>query len=297
LQSAESKLCLHQTDTWVPGDALAFAWQSQVLLTTRKVTKQRMEIEGRVSLVTGGAGGIGRSICEKLASRGSFVYVCDIAGAIDVAKRINATSEAPRATAARCDISDRAALEALYGRVAQEHGGVDILINNAAVYGPSEGHRFPELSYEDFKKTIQVDLSGAMYCTLLALPHMKEQGWGRIGFVAAPMSSSGIPAPYLAGKAGFIGLTKYIAQRFAGNGISTFALALRHVDTPLIRKVMASRGHDPNVAIKSLHERSLTGRMIAPEEIADIFAHAISTATPSISGTVILADGGITYLR
>jgi NAD(P)-dependent dehydrogenase (short-subunit alcohol dehydrogenase family) len=256
-----------------------------------------MDIEGRVSLVTGGAGGIGASICQKLAALGSFVYVCDIDGASEVTDRINAGHEEPRAASASCDISDRAAVEDLYARVAQDHGGVDILVNNAAVYGPLEGHNFPELTYEDFTKTIQVDLSGAMYCTLLALPHMKEQRWGRIVFTAAPMSSSGIPAPYLAGKAGFIGLTKYISKKFGEHGITTMALALRHVDTPMIRRVMESRGHDPDVAVKSLHEKALTGRMITPGEIADIFAHAILTAPPTMNGTVVLADGGITYLR
>lgn len=256
-----------------------------------------MDLRGRVSLVTGGAGGIGIKVCERLAALGSFVYVCDIKGAAAVADHINLGYREPRAGPARCDISDREAVEAMYARMSREKGGVDILINNAAVYGPLKARDFPEISYADFLKTIQVDLSGAMYCTLLAIPHMKQEGWGRIIFTAAPMSSSGIPAPYLAGKAGFIGLTKYLSQRFSEDGIHTFALALRHVDTPLIRKVVESRGHDPEKAVKSLHEKSLTGKMITPDEIAAIYAYFISTASPRTSGTVILADGGITYLR
>lgn len=256
-----------------------------------------MNLNGKISLVTGGAGGIGRAICEKLAGLGSFVFICDIKKADEEAQRINAEYPEERASAAPCDIADREAVGALYARIRQEKGGVDILINNAAVYGPLENHHFPHLSYEDFVKTIQVDLSGAMYCTLLALPHMKRKGWGRILFTAAPMSSSGIPSPYLAGKAGFMGLTKYLSQRYGEDGIFTFALALRHVDTPMIRKVMKSRGHDPDRAVKSLHEESLTGRMITPEEIADIYAHVICAAPPGLNGMVIPADGGITYLR
>lgn len=256
-----------------------------------------MDLSGKVSLVTGGAGGIGTAICEKLAALGSFVYVCDIKNAESVADRINAEYQEERAGAAPCDISDRAMVEATCACIAEERGGVDILVNNAAVYGPLEAHNFPKLSYEDFVRTIRVDLSGAMYFTLLTLPHMRQEGWGRIIFTAAPMSSSGIPSPYLAGKAGFIGLTKYLSRRFSEEGIYTFALALRHVDTPMIRRVMKSRGHDPEEAVKSLHEKSLTGRMIAPDEIAEVYAHVISTSTPGTSGMVILADGGITYLR
>jgi NAD(P)-dependent dehydrogenase (short-subunit alcohol dehydrogenase family) len=174
---------------------------------------------------------------------------------------------------------------------------VDILVNNAAVYGPLEAHNFPEISYGDFIKTIQVDLSGAVYFTDLALPHMKKNGWGRIVFSAAPMSSSGIPSPYLAGKAGFIGLTKYLSQNYKKDGIWTFALALRHVDTPMIRRVIASRGRDVDEGLEAMHKKALTGKMVTPEEIADIYAHFILAPSHGLSGTVIVADGGITLLR
>lgn len=256
-----------------------------------------MDLSDRVSLVTGGAGGIGVAICEKLAALGSFVYVCDIKDAEKIAENINSNLQEEKAGAAPCDIADRGAMEAMYDRIARERGGVDILVNNAAVYGPLEQHHFPELSFDHFVKTIQVDLSGAVYSTLLALPHMKEEGWGRILFTAAPLSSSGIPSPYLAGKAGFIGLTRYLSKRYREEGIYTFALALRHVDTPMIRRVMKSRGHDPEQAVKTLHAESLTGRMITPDEIAEVYAHVVTTMDRETSGMVILADGGITYLR
>ncbi len=279
-----------------------------LLISSRKFTQEhknketstlvtQMNLEGKVSLVTGGAGGIGASICEKLAALGSFVYVCDIKGATQVADRINAGYQMPRAAPAECDISDKREVKATYDRISEQKGGVDILINNAAVYGPLKSHHFPDISYEDFVKTIQVDLSGAMYCTLLALPYMKRKGWGRIIFTAAPMSSSGIPSPYLAGKAGFIGLTKYLSMKYSQGGILTFALALRHVDTPMIRRVIESRGGDVKEGIKAMHKKSLTGRMITPEEVADIYAYFVSTAPSGVSGAVILADGGITYLR
>ncbi|MEA3344755.1 MAG: SDR family NAD(P)-dependent oxidoreductase, partial [Chloroflexota bacterium] len=102
-----------------------------------------MDLEGKVSLVTGGAGGIGTSVCERLGELGSFVYVCDIKGATEVANRINSGYQEMRAGAARCDISDREAVEAMYARISQERGGVDILVNNAAIYGPLEAHNFP----------------------------------------------------------------------------------------------------------------------------------------------------------
>ncbi|MCD6401990.1 MAG: SDR family oxidoreductase [Anaerolineales bacterium] len=256
-----------------------------------------MDLQGRVSLVTGAAGGIGVKICEKFASLGSFVYLCDIKDTTEIVNSINSKYQKPRAATAKCDISNKEDVKAMYRHISEKSGGVDILINNAAVYGPKEKRHFPEISVDDFIKTIQIDLSGAVYCTLLAIPHMRQKGWGRIIFSAAPMSSSGIPSPYLAGKAGFIGLTKYISKNYTQDGILSFALALRHVDTPLIRKVIASRGHSVEDGIDAMNKKSLTGKMISPEEIAEIYAHFSLTSLPDLSGTVVLADGGITYLR
>ncbi len=254
-------------------------------------------LKGKVSLVTGGAGGIGASICEKLSDLGSFVYVCDIKKADEIVDRINEKHSELRAASAVCDISKKESVEATYQQITEQRGGIDILINNAAVYGPMEAHHFPEISYGDFIKTIQVDLSGAVYFAILALPHMQKNGWGRIVFSAAPMSSSGIPSPYLAGKAGFIGLTKHLSQKFKKDGVWTFALALRHVDTPMIRRVIASRGKDVEEGLQAMHKKALTGKMITPEEIADIYAHFILAPSPDLSGTVVVADGGITWLR
>lgn len=259
-----------------------------------KKTMDKKTLNGKVALVTGGGGGIGKAVCKKLASIGVFVYVNDVSdSAKKVVEEINKERESKMAYFVQYDISDRKAVEEMFKEIKSQHNGVDILINNAAVYGPS--CKFYEMSYNDFVKTIGVDLSGAVYCTLLALPHMIQNKWGRIIFTAAPMSSSGIPAPYLAGKAGFIGLAKYISKKF--KDVYTFGLALRHVDTPLIRKAMESRGKNVEEAIKELNSKSLTGRMITPEEVAEIYGYFLTSLWKSLDGTVILADGGITYLR
>jgi NAD(P)-dependent dehydrogenase (short-subunit alcohol dehydrogenase family) len=254
-------------------------------------------IEGKVALVTGGAGGIGERVCDRLAAAGALVQVCDVQGAAGVAERINARHGRPLATAAPCDIAARDKVEALYADIAARHGGVDILINNAAVYGPLQRHGLQEITEEDFLRTLHVDLSGAVYCTLLALDHMKRAGWGRIVFTAAPLSSSAIPAPYLAGKAGFIGLARHIDQRYRAHGIAAFALAVRHVDTPMIRRVIQSRGKDVEQGLAAMNAKSLTGRMITPAEIAELYHDWVARAPLEAGGTVLLADGGITFLR
>jgi NAD(P)-dependent dehydrogenase (short-subunit alcohol dehydrogenase family) len=181
----------------------------------------------------------------------------------------------------------------MYHEISNEKDGVDILINNAAVHGKGD---FPEITYEEFLKTINIDLSGAMYCTLLAIPYMMKKRWGRILFTGAPLSSSGIPCPYLAGKSSFIGLAKYISQKYKKFDIRTFTLVLRHCDTPMIRRVMEARGKDVELGIEELHKKSRTGKMITPKEVAEIYAYFSLAASPNVNGLTLLSDGGITYL-
>jgi len=254
-------------------------------------------LKGKVTLVTGATGGIGTKICEKFAELGSFVYLCDVQGTTDLANLINKEYKEPRSKPAPCDISRKQDVKGMYRQISDERGGVDILINNAAVYGPLETHHFPQISYEDFVNTVNIDLSGAVHCTLMALPYMKEKKWGKIIFSAAPLSSSGIPCPYLAGKAGFVGLTKYLSRKYSDFGIHTFALVLRHVGTPMIRRVIKSRGRDIEEGLKKMNENALTGRMITPEGVAEIYAYFSLSTSPQLSGITLLSDGGITYLK
>lgn len=254
-------------------------------------------LKGKITLVTGATGGIGKKISEKFAELGAFVYLCDIQETTALAKNINAKYPQPRSAPAPCDISSKQDVKGMYGRISNEKGGVDILINNAAVYGPLDTHNFPQISYKDFLKTIKIDLSGAVYCTLMALPYMKKNGWGKIIFSAAPLSSSGIPSPYLAGKAGFIGLTKYLSKKYGDYGICTFALALRHVGTPMIKRVIKSRGREVEEGIQKMSSKSLIGRMITPEEIAEIYSYFSLSSLPQLNGVTLLSDGGITYLQ
>jgi len=253
-------------------------------------------LKKKVSLVTGGAGGIGTAICKELANLGSIVYICDIKEAKSLANEINAGYSDVRAIPIKTDISNKSEVKNMFEQILNENGGVDILINNAAVYGEPPLN-FLEISYENFKKIISVDLSGAIYCTITAIPHMIKKGWGKIMFTAAPLSSSGIPAPYLAGKSGFIGLTKYLSEKLKKYGIGTFAVVLRHIYTPMIKKVIESRNIDIKNAKKDLDKKSLTGRMATTEEIAKMFAYFALPISNHMSGQTILADGGISYLR
>lgn len=254
-------------------------------------------LKNRVTLITGAGGGIGKAICYEFARLGSTVYMVDIcdtsALADDIVKDVGGVRPLP----VQCDIADKAQVKALMATIEKDHGGVDILVNNAAVKGPDGPHTFPEMTLEGFKSTIDIDLSAAVYLTMLALPQMTQQKWGRVIFTAAPRSSSGIPAPYLAGKCGFIGMAKSLASQYEKDGIRTLALALRHTETPMIRRVIASKGLDVEEGLKKMNERSLTGKMTTPKEIAKLYAFFAATENDEVASVSLLSDGGITYLR
>ncbi len=259
----------------------------------RVMYEEKEFLKEKVTLVTGATGGIGSAICKKFTKLGSFVYICDIKGTMELADRINEQYQEPRSASAQYDISSKEKVKDMYQQISDEKGGVDILINNAAVHGTGN---FPQISFDEFLKTINIDLSGAMFCTLMAIPHMKKKRWGRILFTGAPLSSSGIPCPYLAGKSGFIGLTKYISEKYKKYNIRTFTLVLRHCDTPMIREVMKAREKDVEKSIKELNKKSRIGKMITPKEVAEIYAYFSLAKSPKVTGLTLLSDGGITYL-
>lgn len=250
-------------------------------------------LKRKVVLITGATGGIGTAISKKFAELGSIVYLCDIKGTSELANKINKQYNEQRAIPAKFDISRKDKVEEMYQKIINENKGVDILVNNAAVHGSGN---FLQISYDNFLRTIKIDLSGTMYCSLKALPYMKKNKWGRIIFTGAPLSSSGIPCPYLAGKSSFIGLTKYIYKKYKEYDIRTFTLVLRHCDTPMIRKVMEARGKDVKEGIKELNKKSKTGKMITPNEVAEIYAYFSLAKSSKINGITLLSDGGITYL-
>lgn len=254
-------------------------------------------LNDRVTLVTGAGGGIGKELCYEFARLGSRVCMCDLSDTREQADEIYKAVGGVRPIPVICDISNRDQVKTMTDKIYKDHGGVDILINNAAVKGPSGSHAFPDMTFEGFKSTINIDISGAVYLTILLLPQMREKKWGRIIFTAAPLSSSGIPAPYLAGKSGFIGLAKSLSLKYGKDGIKTFSLALRHTDTPMIRRVIASKGLDVDEGLKKMNEKSLTGKMITAKEIAKLYAYFATAENTDLTSVSLLSDGGITYLR
>jgi NAD(P)-dependent dehydrogenase (short-subunit alcohol dehydrogenase family) len=242
----------------------------------------------RVAVVTGGASGVGRSICEHLAAGGASVAVLDLdeAGAAKVADGLS--SAGGRAHPVGIDVGDREAVAAALDGVRSVLGPLEILVTGAAISGFAP---FEEISVESWDRMLRVNLSGTFHCIQLAIPDMVTAGWGRIVTVssAAGQTGSVLQGDYSATKGGVIALTKTVALEYAAKGITANTIPPFVVDTPLFRQAQ-SDGFLPED--KYLTRMVPAGRLGTGDDIGAVAAFLCSDSAGYLTGQVIGVNGG-----
>ena len=237
-----------------------------------------MSLEGRTAVVTGAAQGLGEAIARALHARGASVVIADVND--DGAARV-AASLGERARAAHVDVRDRAAV----GRMLDEAGRVDVLVNNAArtLFTP-----LFEIHPEEWDDVLATNLRGVFYGCQLAGPRMREQGWGRILNMASIAGQAGgaAGAHYAASKAGIVVLTKIVAAELAPHGVTCNALAPAAVRTPVFDEL-------PGERLEALRQHIPVGRFGEPAEIAELAAFLCSEEAGYITGATFDANGGL----
>jgi 3-oxoacyl-[acyl-carrier protein] reductase len=191
------------------------------------------KLNGKIALVTGGLGGIGRAIVSVLAAEGADVGVVDKndEGAPSIAKEVERFGV--RASFAQADVSDEAQGRTAFSRITEELGDIDILCNNAGI-GTSTP--FADMSVEMWDEMMRVNLRSIFLCTRLVLPAMRRKGWGRIINTASQLGMKGSPdlVHYSAAKAGVIGFTRALAHEVAREGITVNAIAPGPIETQML---------------------------------------------------------------
>ena len=245
-------------------------------------------LQGRVALVTGGAKRIGRAIALALADRGAAVVVnarSDRGAAEAVVGEIG--SRGARGTVCMADVSDPAAVDAMIAAAVAEFGGLDILVNNAAVRRSVE---FAALDYAEWRAIMAIDLDGTYLCCRAALPHLAKSGRGRIVNIGGVTSHIGARgrAHVVAAKAGVVGLTKALALDLGPSGITVNCLApgLIEDENDKPHEIEFRRRHTPP-------EKIPLGRIGVPQDVGSAVAALVGDDFAYLTGQTIHLNGGV----
>ncbi|HEY8527076.1 MAG TPA: SDR family NAD(P)-dependent oxidoreductase [Acidimicrobiales bacterium] len=250
------------------------------------------DFEGAVAVVTGAGNGIGAEYARHFAGRGARVIVADIDGeaAEAVAKEI--TAAGGQAAPLVVDIADAEACVAALDRVVAEHGSLDVLINNAALYRDRDFAIAEEIGLDMWQRMIDINISGTFFMCRAAIPHMKRQGSGRIVNQSSASAYATVPGSlhYSMTKAAVITMTKTLARELGPFGIRVNAIAPGVIDTPATLAVVPE-----DVLAKGVGATSL-GRVGHATDLAPVVAFLCSEGGGYITGQTIVVDGGITML-
>lgn len=247
-------------------------------------------------LITAGAAGIGQAIAVAFENAGARVFICDVDPAALAAMR----EEHPRITGSRTDVSDPESVDAMFDQAVERLGGLDVLINNAGIAGPTK--KVEDIGVEEWERTIAVDLNSMFYCIRRAVPLLKQAGGGSIinlssiaGRLAYPLRT-----PYAAAKWGVIGLTKSLAAELGPSNIRVNAILPGVVEGDRVNKVVEARAAARGISFKEAMEQFVAPvslrRMVQADDIANMALFIATPAGGNISGQALSVCGDHGYL-
>ncbi len=247
-------------------------------------------------LVTAGASGIGRATADAFSAAGARLHVCDISQtALD-----DCQTEQPGWGFSLCDVASETQVESLFKDVRNSLGGLDVLINNAGIAGPTGG--IHELDPEEWRNTVDVNLNGQFYCARLAVPLLKQSSNASIIGISSVAGRLGYAwrTPYAATKWAIVGLTKSLAIELGPDGIRVNALLPGVVEGPRIEKVIAARAKATGVSYEDMEREYINKvslrRMVTAQDIANHAVYLCSPLGHNISGQAISICGNVEVL-
>jgi NAD(P)-dependent dehydrogenase (short-subunit alcohol dehydrogenase family) len=229
----------------------------------------------KTAVVTGGGSGIGRAVAERLRADGYHVATIDL----------TASDEEFAQTA---DVTDRSQVDQALAAIRAQLGPVTILVNAAGLDGFK---RFTDITFDEWRKVVDVNLNGVFHCIQAVLPDMIDAGWGRIVNISSSSTHSGTAymSHYVAAKSAVNGLTKSLALEYGPVGVTVNAVPPGFIDTPMLRNA-ESRGRLGNV--QATIDATPVRRMGKPEDIAAACAFLISDEAGYITGQILGVNGG-----
>jgi NAD(P)-dependent dehydrogenase (short-subunit alcohol dehydrogenase family) len=264
--------------------------------TRRKGDVRQLQLEGQRALITAGAGGIGRVMTETFVAAGARVHICDI----DQWSLDETVLAVNGVTASLCDVSDTEQVSRLFADVETQLGGLDVLVNNAGIAGPTA--RVEEIAIEDWKRCIDVDLNGMFYCTRLAVPMLKAAGGGCVINLSSVAGRLGFPlrTPYAAAKWAVVGFTKSLSMELGGDGIRVNAIQPGVVEGQRIDGVIQARATTLGTTVEEERARLLANvslhSTVSAQEIADLALYLASDLGLHVTGQALSLCAGVETL-
>lgn len=246
-----------------------------------------MRLKNKVSIITGGAQGIGLATAVKFATEGAIVIVCDLRQeAVDSAVAELRGLPGTVADGFVVDVTKRAQVDAMVAAVKAKYGRIDALINNAGI---TLDARLQKMTEAQFDKVIDVNLKGTYHCAQAVIETMIEQGGGAIVNASSVVGIYGNfgQSNYAASKFGVIGLAKTWARELGPKGIRCNAVAPGFIATPILHTI-------PDKVMAQMTDRVPMKRLGKPEEVANVYAFLASDEAAYINGAVIEVAGGLT---
>lgn len=245
-------------------------------------------MSGKVAVVTGAAQGIGAEYALALASEGACVCAADIAPTDTTCRRVEEAGG--QAMPARVDVTDGVAVAALVRKVEERFGGLDILVNNAAIFASLEPRPFEEIASEEWDRVQAVNVRGVFECCKAAIPAMRRRGGGRIVNIASATVFKGSPLllHYVTSKGAVVALTRALAREVGKDGIGVNCLAPGFT---LSEGVQANTGYDDAFKSANTATRAIP-RDAKPADMVGTLLYLCSTDSNFVTGQTIVVDGG-----
>src|SRR5881409_2096433 len=245
-----------------------------------------MRLKDKVVIVTGGARGIGRAYGLAVAAEGAKVVVADVADGKPALKEIEGLGA--QALVVECDVSREADTLRLATETLAQFGRIDVLVNNAALYGSLKRRPFMEIPIEEWDRVMAVNLRGLFLCARAVFPAMKAQGKGKIVNVASSTFFKGVPdyIHYTTSKGGVVGFTRSLARELGSFGIRVNAIAPCFTLSGDTEKNISEERKQANIDARMLR------RAQVPEDLVGTLVYLASDDSDFLSGQTLLVDGG-----
>ena len=247
-------------------------------------------LDGKVCVITGAGGGMGREAASAFCEEGALVCAADVS--LEAVEETVALCPDDRAVAVRADVAEESDVRAMLAAAAERFGGIDVLYNNAGI-SPDDDASVTDTSVEAWERVLAVNARGVFLCCKHGIPYLLDRGGGSVINVASFVAILGAATSqiaYTASKGAVLAMSRELGVQFARQGVRVNALCPGPVETPLLLNIY---GSDP-AALERRRIHWPTGRLAKPREIVNAAIFLASDESSYVNGATFMVDGGLT---